>query len=340
MGARRIIRITVVCYAVFCAVLAIFLGELAFHPQRVPVTARQSAEATAARFGATLRDVSVTASDGSRLQGWFARPADANGDAVILLHGVGDNRQGAMGFAELFLSHGFAVLVPDSRAQGESGGDFPTYGLKESEDVHRWFEWLVMQQHPKCVFGMGESMGAAIVLQAAKTTPFCAVVAESSFASFRQIAYVRVGQFFHTGPWLGRIVFRPAVETAFLYGRLTRGVNLAEASPERSVVGSRVPILLIHGLADDNIPFPQSEQIRARNPADITLWEVPLAGHCGAVNVVPQSALQRKPSALRSKSQEMAAILQSLLQTGPEKVSCPIAERWFCLVPCWSRRRR
>jgi dipeptidyl aminopeptidase/acylaminoacyl peptidase len=293
MRARRIIRIAVVCYAVFCSILAIFLGELAFRPQRVRVTERQSAEATAARFGAALQDVSVTASDGSYLQGWFARPADANGNAVILLHGVGDNRKGMIGFAELLLSNGFAVLVPDSRAQGESGGDFPTYGVKETDDVHRWFDWLAMQQHPKCVFGMGESMGAAIVLQAVKTTPFCAVVAESSFASFRQIAYVRVGQFFHTGTWLGRIVLRPAVEMAFLYGRLTHGVNLADASPERSVVGSRVPILLIHGLADNNIPYQQSERIRAHNPADIILWEVPHADHCGAVDVAPQELDKR-----------------------------------------------
>jgi dipeptidyl aminopeptidase/acylaminoacyl peptidase len=236
-----------------------------------------------------LQDVSVSAADGSYLQGWFARPANANGDALILLHGVGDNRQGMMGFAELFLSNGFTVLVPDSRGQGESGGDFPTYGLKESGDVHLWFDWLVMQQHSKCVFGMGESMGAAVLLQSVeKENRFCAVVAESSFASFRQIAYVRVGQFFHTGTWLGRIVLRPAVEAAFVYGRLTRGVNLADASPERSVVGSRVPILLIHGLADDNIPPQQSERIRAHNPAEIVLWEVPLAGHCGAVNAAGQ----------------------------------------------------
>jgi alpha-beta hydrolase superfamily lysophospholipase len=123
--------------------LPIFLGELAFRPQRVRVNERQLAEATATQFGAALLDVSVTASDGSHLQAWFARPAKANGDAVILLHGVGDNRRGMMGFAELFLSNGFAVLVPDSRAQGESGGEFPTYGLKESDDVHRWFDWFV-----------------------------------------------------------------------------------------------------------------------------------------------------------------------------------------------------
>jgi uncharacterized protein len=284
MRARCIIRMVVICYATLCILAAVFLGELAFRPQRVHVRERQSAEATAARFGATLQDVSVTASDGSHLQGWFARPAKANGDSVILLHGVGDNRQGMMGFAELFLSNGFAVLTPDSRAQGESGGDFPTYGIKESDDVHGWFDWLAMQRHSKCIFGMGESMGAAIVLQAVNKTPFCAVVAESSFASFRQIAYVRVGQFFHTGPWLGSVVLRPAVEMAFLYGRLIRGVNLADASPERSVVGSRVPIFLIHGLVDDNIPYQQSERIRVRDPADIVLWEVPFAGHRGAVS--------------------------------------------------------
>jgi uncharacterized protein len=101
MRVRRVIRSLVFCYAVCCSILAIFPGELAFRPQRVRVNERQSAEATAARFGAALRDVAVTISDGAHLQGWFARPADANGDTVILLHGIGDNRQGMMGFAEL-----------------------------------------------------------------------------------------------------------------------------------------------------------------------------------------------------------------------------------------------
>ena len=196
MRARRFILRVVLCYALICLILAIFLGELAFRPQRVPITQRQKAEATAARFGAVLQDVSVAGSDGSHLKGWFARPAHANDDAVILLHGIGDNRQGMMGFAELFLANGFVVLVPNSCAHGESGGDFPTYGIKKTDDIGRWFDWLLIQQQPKCIFGMGKSMGAAILLQSVeKERRFCAVVAESSFASFRQIAYVRVGQF-------------------------------------------------------------------------------------------------------------------------------------------------
>jgi pimeloyl-ACP methyl ester carboxylesterase len=278
----------VIVYAIASMILAVALGELAFHPERAPVDKGESAQATAARFGAVLYDASIAAPDGVRLQAWFARPAKANGDAVILLHGVADNRQGMMGFAELFLSHGYTVLLPDSRAHGMSGGNIPTYGLKEAGDVRAWFDWLENSERPRCVFGMGESMGAAVVLQAVKTTPFCAVVAESGFASFRQIAYIRLGQIFHAGEWLGQYALRPTVELAFLYGKLTRGVDLAAASPEQSVVGSRVPILLIHGLNGDNIPAHQSEMIRAHNPADITLWEIPKAGHCGAVSVAPE----------------------------------------------------
>jgi uncharacterized protein len=310
MRAWRVIRTVAICYALLCTILAVFLGELAFRPQRMPLRERQSAKAIAARFGADLQDVSISARDGVQLRGWFAGPANANGDAVILLHGVGDNREGMGGFAELFLSKGYAVLLPDSRGQGASGGKFPTYGVKETDDVHRWFEWLATQQRPRCIFGMGESMGAAILLQAVREeTRFCAVVAESSFASFRHIAYVRVGQFVGTGTWLGKVALRPAVELAFLDGRITRGVSLTEASPENAVAGSHVPILLIHGLSDDNIPFQQSERIRARNPADITLWEVPGAGHCGAVNVVPEEFDRRVVGWFAAHNHQFAAAL-------------------------------
>lgn len=49
-----------------------------------------------------------------------------------------------------------------------------------------------------------------------------------------------------------------------------------------------MPIFLIAGLADDNIPYQQSERIYAHSPAHIVLWEVPNAGHCGALNAAGQ----------------------------------------------------
>jgi fermentation-respiration switch protein FrsA (DUF1100 family) len=177
------------------------------------------------------------------------------------------------------------VLLPDARAHGLSGGDYPTYGLKESGDVQQWFRWLTTQQHTACVFGMGESMGGAILLQAIRTTPLCAVVADSPYASFRQFAYIQFGQTFHTGRWLAKTLLRPAVEVGLLYGRLTRGVDLSQVSAEDSVARSTVPVLLIHGLADRYVPARQSEMIRSRNVRNVTLWEVPNAGHTDAFNV-------------------------------------------------------
>ena len=277
----------VLCYALFCLVLGIGLGEIAFRAWKAPITAPPPFLAVARQFGAELQQVSVNASDGVVLRAWFLRPTKARAEAVILLHGVGDNREGMTGFAELFISHGYSVLLPDVRAHGTSGGDFPTYGIKEVDDLHRWYAWLQKRERFDCVFGMGESMGAAIILQAVRTIPFCAVVAESPFASFRQIAYIRVGQIFHGTAWLGRILLRPAVELGLLYGRLTRGVNLGQASPQESVIPTSIPILLIHGLADNNIPPHQSEIIQAQNPRHVNLWEVPDAGHCGASNTAP-----------------------------------------------------
>jgi hypothetical protein len=127
-------------------------------------------------------------------------------------------------------------------------------------------------------------MGAAQLLQSLETEPgFCAVVAESSFSTFREIAYDRVGQFFQTGPWLGRSILRPIVEAAFLYSQWKYGLETAKISPEDAVAKSQAPILLIHGALDGNIPPRHSRRIQARNKS-VVLWEVPKADHCGAIS--------------------------------------------------------
>jgi len=176
-------------YFAGCLIIAVVLGEFAFHPARVPIDRQPEAQTMVAGFGAKLQDFSIRAADSTELQTWFARPKKANGNSIILLHGIGDNRQGMVGLAKLFLFHGYSVLLPDSRGQGASGG-LPTYGIKERGNLDLWVRWLHTHEKPSCIYGMGESMGAAIMLQAIKNVPFCAVVAESSFANFREIAYI------------------------------------------------------------------------------------------------------------------------------------------------------
>src|SRR5262249_59487351 len=120
------------------------------------------------------------------------RPRNFNGDAVVLLHGITDNREGMGGFARLFLDHGYAVLMPDARAHGESGGMLATYGVRESDDLHRWVSWLYTDElaPAQCVYGVGESYGAALLLQALPAEPsFCPLAVASPFSPSPQLTY-------------------------------------------------------------------------------------------------------------------------------------------------------
>jgi pimeloyl-ACP methyl ester carboxylesterase len=297
-------------YLALCAVGGVYLADGALHPTRRPLTddevaaMRESAQA----LGATMEDVAIATSDGVTLRAWKIRPHPSNGDDVLLLHGLADNRVGMTGYAHLFASHGFTVVLPDARAHGTSGGELATYGLLERNDIHDWLDFLENHDHPHCVYGLGESMGAAQLLQALETHPnFCAVAAESSFASFREIAYDRMGQPFHLGPWFGRTVLRPLVEVAFLRARWKYGLKMQRVSPEDSVAPTDIPVLLIHGHEDRNIPIRHSRRIRARSP-NARLWEVPGADHCGAIAAAPQEFEQRLLTWFTSRSQQQMVL--------------------------------
>jgi uncharacterized protein len=278
-----------VIWLLVCTAIGVVAIEGALHPARRPLSAEdeQQAARIAAENRAVLANVEVTAKDGAVLRAWSLVPMVGNHDTVILLHGQGDNRAGMLGPAGMLLRHGYAVLLPDARAHGMSGGHIGTYGVLEADDIRRWFEWLQQSQSPHCVDGLGDSMGGAELLRSlGAERGFCAVVAESAFASFREAAYDRLGQQFSTGPWLGRTLLRPALVVGVVYVRLRYGVDFSDADPAATVASSRVPVLLIHGLADANLPPRHSEMIKAGNPA-IFLWEPVAANHCGASSAEP-----------------------------------------------------
>ena len=288
------IGVLAVCALLAISVGGIILAEEAIHPARLPLRHALIARAGAARVGGTLDDVGIVAADGAQLRGWFVRPRAFNGSVVVLLHGVSDNREGAAGFAPLFLDAGYAVLLPDSRAHGVSGGALATYGLLESDDIHQWVSWLVDAQRPRCVFGFGESMGAALVMESLRTEPrFCAVVAESGFAEFRRVAIDRIADKMSWPMWLTRLLAAPVVKAGFVYARMRYGLDFSRANPVDAVAATQVPLLLIHGIDDTNIRVAHSEELHAANPHQTELWEVPGANHCGAVNAHPQEFASR-----------------------------------------------
>jgi uncharacterized protein len=277
-------------YLGLCLVGGMFLADGTLRPARRTLTDEDTAtfKSTVHAMRGELQDVSITTGDQVILWGWLLRPIASNRNAALVLHGLADNRLGMTGYAELLLAHGYTVLLPDARAHGLSGGELATYGLLEREDIHRWIDFLLAVAHPRCVYGMGESMEAAELLQSLEEdSRFCAVVAESPFSTFREVAYDRMGQPFHMGPWVGRILLRPMVEIAFLRVNRKYGLDMQRVSPEDAVARSHIPVLLIHGQIDRNIPVRHSRAIHAAAPQTV-LWEVPGADHCGAIAAAPQ----------------------------------------------------
>jgi uncharacterized protein len=243
---------------------------------------------------AAWREVAIKAHDGAVLRAWLVSPQISHGNCVITLHGVADGRRGTLGLAQLFVENHYTVLMPDSRGHGESDGDIATYGLLERDDVHRWVDWLISSEHPRNVVAMGESLGAGILLQSlAVEHRFSAVVAESPFANFEEIAEYRVAQRLPIGGLVGRAFAKPLVWSGFLYARWKYGMDFRAANAADAVANTSTPILLIHGLADTNIAPEHSRILASVNPRSVTLWLVPGAAHTGAFAAAPEQFRSR-----------------------------------------------
>ncbi|PWU01814.1 MAG: hypothetical protein C5B51_22095 [Terriglobia bacterium] len=275
----------------FVAVLiGVGLGMLivtdnALHPARQLAPAPRAADYVARNTASSWEPGQVTTSDGVTLHAWYFAPLKPNGSVVIALHGVGDTRLGMLSHATFLLTDGFTVLLPDLRGHGESGGAIVTYGIKEAGDVRYWVDWLFQKRGTARLYGIGQSLGAAVLLQSLSTEKrFRAVVADSPFATFEEISYDRLGQISRIPP----LTFWPLIRLGFIYAQLRYGLDLRQASPSVAIRATSVPVLLIHGARDTNIPLRHSEELHAANPNGTQLWVVSGAEHVASLATSPE----------------------------------------------------
>ena len=295
--ALAVIVLLCFVYLLFSAAAGVFLMEGALHPGRSPV---RSNPFLASLSSQSFQNVTIVAADGAPMRAWYLRPAQWNHSSVVLLHGAGDNRSGMAGFAEMLFRENYAVLLPDSRAQGESGGDLATYGLLESDDIHRWLVWMAESPQSEqddvhgdasgCLYLFGESQGAALAIEATEGQKgVCGVVAEAPFSDFATIGNERISQQLRIAPNLTAVLAWPMERLAFLEARLRYGLDFDLASPKAALAQSRVPALLIAGTNDQNIPAHHSRDICNAASGECTLWVVPGAGHTNASIVDPKN---------------------------------------------------
>jgi uncharacterized protein len=248
------------------------LGIIETHRWREPIGPRPTA---------AYRDVSFRASDGLELSGWY-RPS-RNRAAVLLVHGGGGDRTGAVAHAEMLARHGYGVLVYDARGRGESDGSPNGFGWDWSKDVAGALALLKRQPEidPKRIGALGLSTGADVLIEVAPgRDDLAAVVADGAAAeSFEDWHRLR-----------GTDVGLPSGWVMFTTIRVLSG-DPPGPPLEAQIARTRSPTLLISAGEDVGRDFNVLYD-KVGNPV-VEHWNLPDAHHTDAIHEYPREYERR-----------------------------------------------
>jgi len=226
---------------------------------------------TPKQLGLAYEDVYFQAGDGTLLHAWFL-PAESKALGTILfLHGNAENISTHIMSVRWLPARGFNVFLLDYRGYGASGGVASVSGVQD--DVDAALRTLLARKDvdPDRVVVFGQSLGGAIAIYNVAHSPYRqhirALVVESAFASYRQIAREKLAGFWLTWP-----LQRPLSWTVS-----------DEYSPSAAAAGvSPIPLLIIHGDRDLIVPPLHGQRLYdlAREPKQ--LWVIPGGGHIQA----------------------------------------------------------
>ena len=192
--------------------------------------------------------------DGLTLRGRYYE-CDPNGPVELLFHGYrGNAERDLSGGVERCFALGRNALIIDQRSSGTSDGRVITFGIREHRDCLAWVDFAVSHfGKDKKLILTGVSMGAATVLMAAGTKlppNVVCVLADCGYTSPKEIIK-KVIKDINFPVWF----FYPLVKmAAFMFGFF----RIEKYSPIEAVKHSEVPIIFIHGDADDFVPTAMS----------------------------------------------------------------------------------
>ena len=205
---------------------------------------------------------------------------------IILLSGYGDTQDQMLSIAEFLHRAGFSILTYDSRARGDSGGEYVTLGVLEQRDLLSVLDCVarIRDVNSTRIGVLGISMGGATaILAAAKDQRIGAVVDDSGFSDAPRVIAASFEHFIH----LPAFPFAPLTVTI---ADLRAGVDVGKVRPMDVIAQiSPRPLLIIHEAQDAVVPVDNSERnfAAARQPKE--LWLVPGSGHGNAHSVARSS---------------------------------------------------
>jgi alpha-beta hydrolase superfamily lysophospholipase len=127
-------------------------------------------------------NIQLRTSDHIPIDAWYSKTDSAKA-CVILVHGYTTNKSYTNDFGAMFKKWGYSVLSFDLRGHGRSGGNTTTFGMKETDELTKAFEFAKEKGHSKIIV-YGGSLGASICIKATgegKINPN-AIIADMPFA--------------------------------------------------------------------------------------------------------------------------------------------------------------
>jgi fermentation-respiration switch protein FrsA (DUF1100 family) len=196
-------------------------------------------------------DLWLTAGDGIRLNAWWF-PEPGSRLATLFLHGNAGNVTHRIDHAQAIKRAGSAVLVLDYRGYGKSKGRPTERGLHLDADA-AYDAVLHLGYDSSRVVIHGESLGTAIAVDLASRRPCAGLILESPLASLGEMAATLV-------PIVGPL--------------LVNGFNT-----KTTIKRVRVPLLVMHGDADEIVPFSQGQAVFAAANQPKDFWRIRGAHH-------------------------------------------------------------
>ena len=290
---KRIVRSVVILLLVLAAVLAggsLYMLSYSLRPDAT-IEAKNAASykymyaeypflrpwVDSLEHAGALRDTVIVGSEGERLHAIYAAAPRPTDKTAVIVHGYTDNAVRMLMIGYLY-NHdlGFNILLPDLYYHGQSGGRAIQMGWKDRLDVLRWMEIA------NGIFGgrtqmvvHGISMGAATTMMVSgePQQPYVkCFVEDCGYTSVRDQFSKELKEQFGVPAF-------PLLDAASWMCRLKYGWNFREASSLEQVKKSGLPMLFIHGGADDYVPTRMVYPLYEAKPGEKELWVVPGAAH-------------------------------------------------------------
>ena len=228
-------------------------------------------------------DVFLQSRDGLRLRARLLPQGDCRRFAIVC-HGYRAHSASVAPFARGLYARGYALLLPDARAHGESEGRWIGMGWPDRLDLLDWIGELNRRFDAPEIVLMGVSMGGATVMNAAgESLPenVRCIISDCGFCSLREELIHQLRRYRHLPALPFLLSADPLCRLCARYSPLRDGDGCAQLAK------CRLPVLLLHGAADRFVQPEMMERARAAAGGPVEAHLIPNAAHAESIVTAP-----------------------------------------------------